>query len=190
MSVTSAQMGFWPDPSSYVAKTVDKMAGPAIPPAPASETRIRLRMVRGAGDRNAACRDYDDCLRDAARAGGEWHCPDGCASRSDLTREELLAEAIVGRCRSPLADMQEEAPVVAEARPRVAGRPPLAETVIAALANGSLTTLQIASVTGYARATLSSRMIDLERAELVRRVGVEKVHNKTTAVTVRWEVVK
>jgi DNA-binding HxlR family transcriptional regulator len=58
--------------------------------------------------------------------------------------------------------------------------------ILEALAAGSMTTPQIATATGYARSTLSTRMVDLERDGLVRRIGFEVVHAKTSARTVRW----
>lgn len=182
----------WPHVDSYVRQVVERLAGPpvsTIPPPPASETRIRLSMVRGAGDRKENCRSYPRCVGEAARADGEWHCPNLCGGHDEVTRYEMLAEAIAGRCSSPLADAQEEEPTPTRSiGPRAM---PLAEAVVAALAAGSMTTVEIAKATGYAHSSLSSRMVDLERAGLIRRLGLERVQNpKSTARVVRWERVE
>lgn len=166
-------------------------------PVPPSGTRLRLGlMVAGKGDRHANCYRYDECLGAAARSAGKAHCPTDCDTRSDVTREELLAEAIVGRCRSPLADMQDqETPMEAlqppkrhdVPNPNAKRRRPIAPAVLAALIDGPLSTLALAKATGFPRYSLSGRLSDMARMGLVRRVGAVRVHEKTGARTVIWE---
>lgn len=167
----------WPDPGSYVAQLVQRLI--AIPPAPASETRIRLSMVRGRGDRQTECVSYDRCLAEAARLNGEHHCPKGCAGFNQIPRVERLYEAIVGRCQSPIADAQGEDSIEVT---RHKGRLPLDEAILEALAAGPTTAVQIAKVSGYQRGSVVSRLAALRDAGKVRRVGSEGVRKSG-----RWE---
>lgn len=165
----------------------DRFAAMPAPPKSETRIRIRLRMERGEGERHDLCKHYDDCLGEAARAStGDWHCPPACASRTDVTREELLAEAIAGRCRSPLADLQEEVSLDAA---HVVGRPPMSEAILAAMAGGADTTVTIARACGYPRDSVSSRMPILEKEGKVRRAGTKPVPGGTGRL-VLWEVVK
>jgi hypothetical protein len=198
MPVASAQLGLWPERFSYVAKAVDKMAGPPeIPPAPSSQTRIRLSMVKGYGDRQTECNSYERCLDEAVRQGGDRHCPVGCGGFIEVSREERLYEAIIGRSRSPLADAQDEAPLVLVQPkrhdiPNPNAKPvrAVAPRVLEALAAGPMTTKEIAKATGISRQTLSGRLADMVRDGLVRRVGRVRVHERTGAMMVRWERVE
>lgn len=89
-------------------RLADRFAAIAIPAPPASETRIRLGMLRGPGERVDQCRSYGDCIDRAARMfDGQAHCPPSCGSRSELTRAERIHLALDGQGTTVLGMVSE-----------------------------------------------------------------------------------
>lgn len=142
-------------------------------------TRIGL-MRLGAGDRFDSCRHYDECLRAAALADVVAHCPPLCAFRSDVSLVERVAEHLDGLRESP--NCEEEGDKEDKRTPRGA----LRGALIAALSSGESTTRRLSKATGFAMASITGRMADLERAGLIRRVGVVRETPRSSARSVVW----
>jgi hypothetical protein len=183
----ASQLSLWEGngPWFHVA---DRFAALEVPAAPKSETRIRLGMLPGAGDRFEGCARYESCLSAICAKlddDDEAHCPEDCPEYQRRSRADRVAMVLHGTGSSSLAQAQD----FGEKGRFYGERRSVAEAVEEALTEGPLSTVELAARTGFRRDVLSGRCADFVREGWLRRAGRSEGANHRRGCVV-WALVR